>query len=529
MKKLFVCLFLTALLFSCLPGTAEISSIFPLAEPVTLELVVCTASDVSELEDCLYYQQLVKDTNVHLKLISLGSDQVDDTVRSKLNLMLSSGEYGEGIWGGSLLAEADLVALAEAGILLPMNEYIDDPEIMPNFNKRVLSESPKTKAFITAQDGNIYALPGFNNAIGNYLESPININKVWLERLNLEVPTTMAEFKDVLIAFRDGDPNQNGIKDEIPYILLTSDPFRHVEALLGCWGLATKDNALDNFVMVQDGKVVFVPIQEGYKAALTELNSWWEEGLIWSEAFTGNAETFNAVLNSDPVRVGAMSMRAIATENSEYMLMLPPKVEGYTQKWYYHPGFQGIKGKFSMTSKAQHPEVLMAYMDIFYSRAGHLGLYYGLESEGRYSYDDEGFMYDTRTELSEAEKLKFEDGLGPIMTKFVRDPQFVVTAADYQTDARTNEVETKAYEMYQQIINKEIWPRPFFTADDSIRLGELRTDIFNTVTEMRAKWITGQSDINSDWGDYIKQLNSMGLEEMIALLQKAYDQYLTGM
>lgn len=42
------------------------------------------------------------------------------------------------------------------------------------------------------------------------------INKVWLDKLGLEVPTTLAELKEVLIAFRDGDPNGNGIQDEIP-------------------------------------------------------------------------------------------------------------------------------------------------------------------------------------------------------------------------------------------------------------------------------------------------------------------------
>ena len=42
------------------------------------------------------------------------------------------------------------------------------------------------------------------------------INKNWLEKLNLAVPTTTEELKNVLIAFRDNDPNGNGQKDEIP-------------------------------------------------------------------------------------------------------------------------------------------------------------------------------------------------------------------------------------------------------------------------------------------------------------------------
>ena len=39
----------------------------------------------------------------------------------------------------------------------------------------------------------------------------------WLKALNLEVPTTFEELEEVLYAFRDGDPNGNGLKDEVPY------------------------------------------------------------------------------------------------------------------------------------------------------------------------------------------------------------------------------------------------------------------------------------------------------------------------
>ena len=43
------------------------------------------------------------------------------------------------------------------------------------------------------------------------------INKTWLDNLGLEVPTTLGELKDVLIAFRDNDANGNGdTTDEIP-------------------------------------------------------------------------------------------------------------------------------------------------------------------------------------------------------------------------------------------------------------------------------------------------------------------------
>ena len=45
----------------------------------------------------------------------------------------------------------------------------------------------------------------------------LSINTTWLERLGLEMPETLEEFANVLRAFRDQDPNGNGIQDEIPF------------------------------------------------------------------------------------------------------------------------------------------------------------------------------------------------------------------------------------------------------------------------------------------------------------------------
>ena len=63
-------------------------------------------------------------------------------------------------------------------------------------------------------DGNLYTLP----QIDGYRPKCVNvmmINQTWLDKLGLEKPTTLGELKDVLIAFRDKDPNGNGKQDEI--------------------------------------------------------------------------------------------------------------------------------------------------------------------------------------------------------------------------------------------------------------------------------------------------------------------------
>lgn len=85
-------------------------------------------------------------------------------------------------------------------------------------------------------DGHIYSCPQLNKTEGNLIHH-YWINKTWLDNLGLEAPTTVDELYDVLVAFRDNDPNGNGQKDEIPYCVVGKDyPHRMFYDLLGSWG-----------------------------------------------------------------------------------------------------------------------------------------------------------------------------------------------------------------------------------------------------------------------------------------------------
>ncbi len=534
MKKFLSLVCVLALALTCV-SAALAEEMFPLKEPVTFTIDVMTAKDTDQLGNSPYYRELVERTGVSLKLVSLGADW--DTARSKLSLLYSSGDYGDAIWGGSLIAEADYSQLAAANILVSLKPYIEDPAIMPNFNNQVLSESPNTKAFITAPDGEIYSMPSYNKLSGAYLESPFCVNAEWLQALNLEVPTTIEEFKAMLIAFRDGDPNGNGIKDEIPFIFLEGNAQQHMEALLGLWGLATKDSTLDNFVMVQDGKVIFVPVQEGYKAAVNELGDWFKEGLIWSEAFVSNNETLFAKRDSDPPVVGVVTIYGFGSygidhpDANAYMQILPPVVEGYERCWYFHPGWQGIKSKFSLTTKCQQPEVLMHYFDILYDIHENYRFSSGDPEDGRYEIVDGRY---SSIKLTDEENEKLNQTV-PTFASFITDALLCRTTEYYRdyavADNLDTMVRTAAYDRYSEagIINDEIWPRPYMSDDDSVRLGELRTDIFNIVNEKRAQWVTGAADVNAEWDAYVSQLNALGLDEFVSILQGAYDTYLENM
>lgn len=453
------------------------------------------------------------DLNVQVEWISLGDDSV---VSEKKSILFSGGTYDDAVWG-SVLSDTDVSMLSAQGILIALDEYITE-ENTPNLYK-LFSDHPEFKAASTLPDGHIYSLPQFAGSNpGNFIESPIRLNKTWLDKLELEVPTTLDELFDVLMAFKTQDPNGNGLADEIPLFIYDADAFKHVEAWLGIWGIATKSNAYDSYVFIQDGEVHFAPTTEAYKEAIKFLNRLYENGLIWSEAFTATAEEANAKFAStnSPCIIGCVTSREMSGYEDEYITVLPPVAEGYEPCWYYHPGSLGTKNVFAITDKCQDPELLMRLWDDLYSTYWALVNSYGTEEDGILYKNEDGLWDYHEVEDAPVNGIAY---MGQSIDGYLTE--YAASKGDLERTAN--------YEVYKDIINQEVWPRPYFDEDAVSRLSELRTDIFNTVSQMKAKWITGESDIDADWEGYLKNLKKMGVDEFVELNQAAYDAFKANM
>ena len=501
---------------------------FPLEEEMTFDIMVRYDGDLdAALENCAFWNRLYELTNVKINFIVLPTDGT----MGAFNAMFAANQEGDAILGGSMINESDLSLMAANGLLMPMNEYINDPEIMPNFNERVLAESPATKAYITMPDGNIYSLPKYTALDGNYLECPLWINKNWLDQLNLPVPTTIEELEAALIAFRDHDMNGNGnAGDEIPYIFLNGQTYSHMEAILGLWGLATKDGINDSYVYIQNGQVQFAPTSNAYKDALTTLNRWYESGLIWSECFTGTEETFQAKVSSAVPMVGLLAAKTITAGYEDFFVQLEPvAVEGYEAQWYRHPGRLGGKGQFSLTRSCKNPEVLMHWIDLFYSLENTVAINYGEEDDGRWTRHSDGRYEFFTLPAGKTEELQVT---APLFYELFTNVPGAFTAKDFEERIVLSSIQAtyqESYDVYEAYMTDEFWPRPYVADADVSRLAELRTDIFHIVTEKREAWVTGINDVDADWNDYLKLMDKIGVEEFLDILQRNYDHYLAGL
>ncbi len=494
---------------------------FPLEEPVTFTFMVSgteTPDFKKQIENVKMWKDLEEATNVHIEFDFLGANYEE-----QLALRVTSNDYTDVIWGSNILTSISTTKYVAADVLIDIGAYINE-DIMPNLMADI-AERPSIKKMITAADGGIYTLPRITGQLGFYLENPIWINKAWLDKLGLQVPTTLDELTNVLRAFKTKDPNGNGIQDEIPYICSTSHGYMHTEALLGMWGIATKDSTFDSFVQVIDGKVTYAPTQEAYKDAIQYLSQLYKEGLMWNQCFTATGGQLDAKTVSTTPVVGMFTSKepAATAYADDYICIAPPKVEGYEPCWYYHGGMDGSKNQFAVTDKCENVNVLMAWMDYFYDFDWAMRAEYGEVGDGRMIKKDDGTYeiltldYDVQDELD-----KTKPALGRIFSTPIRS----ITENDYATkisQSKSEKILQNNYEIYKDIINKETWPRPYYAVEDVYDADTYITDISYQVQTKRGDWITGKSDVNKDWDAYVKKLDDLGLQEMLEIMQRAYD------
>jgi len=180
------------------------------AEKVTLRFATHqdTASAMAKpSNDLPVYQQLEKITNVHIEWETVPYNSYKEVMTTRI----AAGSDLPDILNLSFLGNYQ--KLAADGIIIPQNDLIKQYGYYIN---EFFKTNAGYKAMMTAPDGNIYCVE--NTVLDSHLSVMPMINKYAMQRVGLGMPTTAAEFTNLLKAFRDKDINGNGQKDEVPFV-----------------------------------------------------------------------------------------------------------------------------------------------------------------------------------------------------------------------------------------------------------------------------------------------------------------------
>ena len=466
--------------------------------------------------------------------------------KTQLTLMLAADELPDMLHSAEL-SNSEMADYGTQGYFVNLLDY---PELIPNLTQ-AWEDYPGFKGACTSYDGGMYGTKFITTSTVNKIARTF-INNEWLARVNKEMPTTIDELYDVLVAFKEQDANGNGDpNDEIPLgFYTTGGTGRTLTTLLTAYGINSDTGSGHTILQADaDNKIYLADTTEAYKAFLAFLNKCYTEGLMDPEAFTltGNEVMLNCQKDlygfygcgSAPF---VMSTSSIDTDKAWSGVM------GLTSEYNDTPTLgipSGISGSFRMAinAESEHKEALVRFVDYLFGDEGGLSVFSGYEGVTfDYLHDDlldadvltircpEG--YSSSDEFRQY-KAVFN---GPFLT-YSGIPARNTLWYDASDETLKKDEVIAQWGWMAQLASASRRPdlkqEPTFpeeclsyTEDELNERTTLRTDIDTYLTQSMANFIMGVWSLDSDWDTYLETLKTMRLEDYLAIEQAAWDRYI---
>lgn len=544
MRKLMVLLLALCLVLpiSASAQAPEFSGVneFPIVkDKIELKVFARLDSNIADLATNVWTKHQEELTNVHIVWETVPSA----TQTEKVNLLLASGNLPDIFFGcNSALTPTVQMVYGPAGTFIDLKPLIDEHGY---WIKKMFEQVPYIEAAITAPDGAIYSLPQVNECFHCYYAQKMWINRTWLDKLGLEMPTTPEEFKQVLIAFRDKDPNGNGIKDEIPLMGSTNGWNARVHGFLMC--AFTYTDLGDGLAIAPDGKTVELAYTKPeFREGLKYLNDLYKEGLIAEATFTQTGAESKTVFESGDVpTVGASpagwfgNFAELAGKRQQDFETVPPLTgpNGVSTCGYFPYGYG--TGQFVITKANKYPEISIKWADYLFSpeaslgyiEAGREGIEWRAGEEGEtdvWGRPAKWTRMDTEFKYSEAQNVHYYQ-MGPSFRSFDwRESWYVpFTREDYFGAAGYEGRLHNETAKYVEHRPAKVYPPSLFMSQDvANEINRVKASINSFRDEMITAFIVGTSDINNDgdWQAYLDGLEGFEASYYLSLLQQSYDE-----
>jgi putative aldouronate transport system substrate-binding protein len=487
-------------------------------EPVTYTVAYNKyANDQSSSQaekECVLFTE--EKTNVKLEFIEI----MHTAWSEKVNLLFASGDLPDAFFG-EVPVGTRKESLAELGPLI--GQYA--PNITNLFEIR-----PDLKKMVTAPDGKIYSIPTGEEAAFLRPRNLMWLNKVWLEKVGLPLPKTLDEFETVLRAFKTQDPNGNGKQDEIPFTCYMEGS-RSLYHPFGAFGVPTDKN----YLMVQNGKVIFTPREQGFYEGLVWYNKMVSDGLIDEETFTQTIQEYRAKAGSEEMIIGGMYdiaiYNAVGKDAYDIFQFVPYQLEGPhgDALWRVNPGSSPTSGgmnedRFTVSSDAAKPETLVRWVDyINSSKELKLLWSYSDRETGLWKvHPDEGTW-----EAVVPPDLAMSFGVARYTTAAPAAPVFLPEEDNRDFSNNKTLPLIEASRAMRESNEVEEWiPAGIWKPDNQKKVQILFADIDNYMQGFIAN--AALDGISEDqWENHLNQCEKLRIDEYVELYQDFYDRVMS--
>lgn len=511
--------------------------------PKMRALIVNPPQRTKPVDEMLQVQRLQEATGVYFQWQEIPSEGAGE----KINLMLAGNDLPDVFWNG--ISNEMVTQYMDKNIFIPTEALTE--KHMQRLSG-IYEQRPQYKAQTTAPDGHHYGFPYIEEMYGLVLTpGPFYINKAWLDQLGLSMPQTVDEFVNCLRAFRDADDlNGNGEKDEIPYSLYfgAKDGFGSYNTFnqfTACFGEATTYGGRpEDYLGIRNGKVVFTATNDAYRKTAEFFRGLYEENLIDIDSFspgTNDQPLFLNKLKGDVAQVGAFGIWSETGEipnpevRAQYEAL--PRLQGESGKMGHKLNFSEVHTNCAgtITTACEYPEVVAAFADYCYDPEISVTTNWGA-IDYVYKKGEDGILHfdlDKNDQIILKDGYKTFDDLRNNSTVGGGTPLAVLneyygTIADYTWDAQPI-IDGQKTNGKEDILKEYVSvPRMMLPVDKQNQVAQIQPQIFNLVTQYTTQWVL-DGQISETWENYKNDLQAAGVEDLIAIYQEAYDQYLENM
>ena len=508
-------------------------------EPITVDTWIEGGTDIDWTNNG-FVNTVAEESGIQMEITAVsGADSV-----TQRNLRLASGDFPDVFmldWT-SIMTFTDIMQYGvQEQILAPIDPYIEP--YSENMG-RILEEHPDFADAITATDGHIYGFPRFSECYHCLAYPKFYIRQDWLDALNLEMPTTTDELKDVLTAFVTQDPNGNGQADEIGLLGGTDFNLMLEYGIIGNSFVTVKP---DFWLYTPDGENIDISVTtDAYRDGLIYLNDLYANGLIDPTSFTNDSDQFAQTVRLEPYIVGMYCCdhigmgydNANVDEAKNYQIV--PVLEGPdgVRQQSQNSGEGQIQGFHAvMTVACENPEAVFRMIDhYFYDDYWNMYRFHGPEGTG-WDYAEEGAKnvfggpatyVINQLSSDESDALVTANGFAPgpqaDLAEFrAASLPYVEGDALYQPENYEQRIALDTMDLLNYIPDWNLQYSVFIDPENANEYADIQTNLNSYIRSATVQFIMGDRDPNNDadWETYLSELDGYQIDRYLELYKEA--------
>lgn len=417
--------------------------------------------------------------------------------------------------------KTDAMKYGEQGALIDLMPLIEEhaPNIMAT-----LKADPATIPMFTTEDGKLYNIPQVDADYRLSTFKTIIIQQAWLDKLNLQTPTTPDETYEVLKAFKE---NAAQLTEEklIPYTSYMGDMEGWFDTFGWGFGLYSSKG------YVKDGKIVYGVLEPEFKDTAAYVSKLYAEGLIDADLSANKDDaTFEAKMTTNRVGMAYVGQGRVGTYNQKvgdtydafnFVPMIPVKnADGKVGFGAVGPQAKDNVG-LSISINNKNPIETIKAWDWFYSEEGKIAMNLGVEGD-TFNYIDGEAQYTDK--IMKDANLNANQTLMSVISPLYDFPcariydferaQLGPVLAQYKTEL----LEMGAMDG----VTCYSMGRLPLTSAQLKQYANVEADIKTYIEESLTKFITGEWTVESNYDSFVSTLKSMDIDGLLEVLNDGY-------